>query len=132
VEIWFQRQKPLGDPRWIYQTTSQPLTGVPDIVVSSANRVPLLVDAKFRFASESHSDEVYKMLGYSGNFSDRIEPGRLQGALTFIGGSDYVTVLESQQGGRLVLIAVEHHRRSSTPMEAAFDTALGAWLLTAS
>ena len=42
VEVWFQRQKPLGQPRWQYESGSY-LTGIPDVVVSATGHPPLVV-----------------------------------------------------------------------------------------
>ena len=70
IRIWFQRQYPLPSGRWAY-VDGGPLVGIPDVVLTSDGRSPLIIDAKYRWVtSDTRSEETYKMLGYFENFHE--------------------------------------------------------------
>ena len=128
-EIWFQRQFPLGSPRWSYLSSTRDLTGIPDIAVTGSKKVPLVVDAKFRqVTTNTRSEETYKMLGYAENFRDSFELGGFQGTIVFIGTSSTQTVLVGPDDGRLTLIVVESSLRTRPVIETHFDGVIKAWL----
>ena len=69
LDVWFQRQYPMGSGVWSYEATGNKLRGIPDIVVTSTAHAPFVVDAKFRWiSSDSRPEETYKLLGYAENF----------------------------------------------------------------
>ena len=128
-EVWFQRQKPMGSPRWQY-VSGGPFTGIPDIVVTSNNRSPLVIDAKYRsMTTDTRSEESYKMLGYAENFREATTETGFAGLLLFPGPTTRSTELIGPDGGHLSLIAVEPI--SERPeAETALDAAFVAWLRT--
>jgi hypothetical protein len=127
AEIWFQRQKPLGDPRWRYKGGG-PLTGIPDIVVTVDYRSPLVVDAKYRtMTTDTRSEETYKILGYAENFRSTTPSVGFAGLLIFPGPTTRSTHLEGPTGGQLSVIAVEPLSERAEA-ESAIDAAIAAWL----
>jgi hypothetical protein len=128
IEVWFQRQLPMGTARWQYASSEKQLRGIPDIVISDGINVPLVVDAKFRKAkSESRSEETYKLLGYAENFRDAYGERGFQGILVFIGESSLETLLIGPYHGRLSLIVVDELIQMRE-IENYFDNAIRAWL----
>ena len=67
IEIWFQKQLPPSKSMWSYDTGDN-LRGIPDITVTFEDAY-LIVDAKNRMiATNTRSEETYKILGYLENF----------------------------------------------------------------
>jgi hypothetical protein len=105
-----------------------PLTGIPDIVVTSDERTPLLIDAKLRqMLTRTRAEETYKMLGYIENFRNGLAAGKFQGLLAFIGPST-ITTLAGPSNSRLVLIAVEQAPALREPSESHLDSEIKHWL----
>jgi hypothetical protein len=133
VDTWFQRQKPLGQPRWRYSSGAT-LSGIPDIVVTAPNCTdcaPLVIDAKYRsMETETRSEETYKMLGYAQNFREAFVTSGFSGLLMFPGSQSRSTRLVDQEDGTLTLVAVDPiaHRRDA---ESAIDGVVGGWLSSA-
>jgi hypothetical protein len=132
IEVWFQRQQPLSttrSPRWRYVTDNLPLRGIPDVVVQSAGRSPLIIDAKFRrVVTNTRAEETYKLLGYAENFRDSIGEGPFQGVLVFVGPATSETVLTGPHNGRISLIIVDDALRDREAIRACFDRAVAYWL----
>ncbi|MFL5962268.1 MAG: hypothetical protein ACJ757_05180 [Gaiellaceae bacterium] len=127
AEIWFQRQKPVGDPRWRY-LGGGPLTGIPDLVVTMEERSPLVVDAKYRsMRTDTRSEETYKMLGYAENFRETATATGFEGLLLFPGSKSRVTELTGPEDGHLSLVAVEPEAERAEA-EAALDGVIASWL----
>ncbi|HXS33954.1 MAG TPA: hypothetical protein VN758_09320 [Solirubrobacterales bacterium] len=102
ASVWFQRQKPMGRPSWSYDGGG-PLTGIPDIVVTTDDRPPFVIDAKLRWATSTRSEETYKMLGYAENFRASPASGFF-GALIFVGPETSGIDLSGPDNGRLALL----------------------------
>lgn len=132
IDLWFQRQQPIGSPQWFYADTGRPLAGIPDIVATNGRSSPLVVDAKFRFTTGStRPEETYKMLGYADNFRDQLE-NRLEGLLIFVGPAPLHRVLQSRSGGRLDLLSVESSPGpgSYARFRVPLDARILSWLKT--
>lgn len=128
IKVWFQRQRPLGAGLWRYAVSGNLLRGIPDIVITGENKVPLLIDAKFRKAnSESRPEETYKMLGYAENFRATYGGKGFHGLLAFIGDTSAETVLHGPGDGRLSLIFVQEGTRDNA-FQGYFDNSMRAWL----
>jgi hypothetical protein len=126
IQIWFQRQKPLGSGRWSYLGSS--LAGIPDIIATSRGKAPLVVDAKYRMmATDTRSEETYKMLGYAENFRSAYSEVGFRGLLLFPGTQSRATTLSGPNGGRLDLIAIEP-LQARPAAERALDKVVHAWL----
>jgi hypothetical protein len=107
VELWFQRQAPLGTPEWQYEQSERALRGIPDLIVTAPGHPPLVIDAKFRAGgTESRSEEIYKMLGYAENFRKALHDPDLHGALLFPGQTPSLSLLKSTKEGRLWVATV--------------------------
>jgi hypothetical protein len=129
IEVWFQRQLPMGDSRWYYNTSRKPLRGIPDIVISDGLNVPLVVDAKFRQASsDTRSEETYKLLGYAENFRNAYRDRGFQGVLVFVGDSSSESFLVGPNNGRLSLIVADK-RLEMREIHDYFDNSIRAWLI---
>lgn len=130
VNLWFQRQAPLGEPRWTYQEAHQPLTGIPDLVVSMNTHSLLLIDAKYREVTRStRPEETYKMLGYAENFRNRVTASGFQGMLIFVGDRDSITTLTEPGGGKLRLVVVNQTRTAGGSSAQLFDAVLQEWII---
>jgi len=110
VVIRFQKQEPLPIGRWSYRDGG-PLRGIPDISLASTEvGVPLIVDAKYRFAPQgesfTRSEETYKMLGYAENFCPSVSPSRFRSVLVFPTAESRHRILDGPQDGRLDLVGV--------------------------
>ena len=129
IAVWFQRQAPMGSPRWSYQADGSPLTGVADITLTDDRYVPLLIDAKLRLmATETRSEETYKMLGYAENFRKSFGSTGFQGILVFIGTANESTSLVGPNDSRLLQIVVDSELRSRAQLGQHFDSAIRQWL----
>jgi len=127
--IWFQSQRPLGTPRWHYDDTGRPLSGIPDIIVSTDGRAPLVADAKLRGARpQGRSEETYKMLGYHENFRDSAARAGFRGLLVFAGSGNSGRTLAGPYGGRLSLLVVDHALELKRDIQELFDSVIREWL----
>lgn len=107
INIWFQKQSPMGKPQWFYTENKKGLRGIPDIILTQVGADgPLIVDAKLRSYSRSKSEEVYKMLGYYENFRKSLGDHPFIGALLFVSDSHEVHELENDQGSRVSVLSV--------------------------
>jgi hypothetical protein len=101
IQVWFQRQHPIGKGRWRDVQEDSALRGIPDIVLTTEGRPPLIIDAKFRWTeTPRRSEEIYKLLGYGENFALT----QLHGALIFPGSVAGQVVYEKSAGGRLASV----------------------------
>lgn len=128
IQVWFQRQSPLGAPRWRYVHSGHSLAGIPDIVVTSSDHTPLLIDAKRRaMVTRTRAEETYKVLGYLENFRDILGTGRFQGLLAFVGHGT-TTTLTGPNHDRLVLVAIDEALASRGSTAQLFDSEIEHWL----
>lgn len=128
AEVWFQRQEPVGKPRWRYRTSGSDMVGIPDVVVRATDRAPLLIDAKARLMGDATKpEESYKMLGYLENFRDTFGAQPYHGVLMFYGPREVASVLEGPNSSRLTLL--NGATGSGKPsFEANIDGAIRSWL----
>lgn len=122
ASVWFQRQKPMGKPNWSYK--DGPLTGIPDIVVTTRGRPPLVIDAKLRWATGTRSEETYKMLGYAENFRESSGSGFF-GVLLFVGPQTTGIDLSGLDKGRLSLLT---HSGDVDPLTELLADRIAHWL----
>lgn len=132
VAVWFQRQVPMGAPRWRYGAdyaeSSDGLSGIPDVVVTRKGRPPYALDAKARVMdSRTRPEETYKMLGYFENFRDVYEDAAFHGALVFQGDRPEATEVSGPHGDHLMLLC------AATGVQGEFfrndlDRSLQRWL----
>jgi len=128
LEVWFQRQLPMGSGLWHYESSGDTLKGIPDIVITSKSNVPLVIDAKFRKVfSESRSEETYKLLGYAENFRDAYKDNGFHGVLIFIGDDCSEKVIVGPANGRLSIIVVAENMENNN-FNNYFDNSMKAWL----
>lgn len=122
IQVWFQRQHPMGKSRWRDAQTEDALRGIPDVVLTTEGRPPLLIDAKFRWTETARrSEEVYKLLGYGENFG----LPRLHGALIFPGSTTGQVVYEKPGGGRLASVVYDG---DDTSLLSSLTETVSAWL----
>jgi hypothetical protein len=132
VLTWFQRQLPIGSPRWRYESSGKGLRGMPDIVVSNPDRGSLIIDAKYRrMVTSTRSEETYKILGYAENFRDSRGKAPFAGILIFVDYED-VTSLRSPDGGRISLIGVRSDLADKFRFQGLLDREIGHWLAATS
>ncbi len=125
IEVWFQRQEPLGNARWRYVAGST-LVGVPDVVLSAHGSPPFLVDAKRRPERQvSQAEEIYKVLGYAENFQERFGSAAFRSVL-FFPGVEGQRLLERGDGARLTVLFIPESARERTT--AVLDAELRGWL----
>lgn len=126
VDLWFQRQEPMGAARWRYEG-GRALRGWPDIVVASTGRVPFVVDAKRRPGSEqSQSEEIYKVLGYAENFAEGFGGRAFRSALLFPGQVEPRALEREDDRARVAVLFFPDVGREQS--EAALDAEVRAWL----
>ena len=129
VKVWFQRQIPLGSPRWTYGHSGNGLAGIPDITLIGEGRSPLIIDAKFRLVTRpTRSEETYKMLGYAENFRATILPGTFNGILLFLSNDPLNTILTDPESGRLSLTGVDMGLSNLADFRSSLQYAIQAWL----
>lgn len=128
VAVWFQRQEPLGRPRWRHETSGAPLTGFPDVVVSADRRAPLVIDAKHRPGRrESQSEEIYKVLGYAENFRDGFGSAQFRAVLMFPG-DDPPRRLVRDDSAQLGVLFFTPSGQVRDGAASALDDEFRAWL----
>jgi len=128
LSIWFQRQKPMGSPRWQY-ASGRALTGIPDVLVHSTKRAPFIIDAKHKLiTTDTRSDETYKMLGYLENFRHMYNADSFHCALIMSGKYLINNNLYSDKGDVLTLIGVTEKMSDRSKIEEYLDSALASWL----
>ena len=124
IEVWFQRQLPLGKGRWAY-SDGAPLVGIPDITVVIGGR-PYLVDAKFKEAGiESRAEDIYKMLGYAENFRHAFGHG-FSGLLLFPGEMQSTRSLNGPDASKLILMTARS--KNNSDFRRALDEVVHSWL----
>jgi len=122
VQVWFQRQRPMGRRRWRDMQAREALRGIPDIVLTTEGRPPLIIDAKFRWTETARrSEEIYKLLGYGENFA----LARLHGALIFPGPVAGEVVYEKSDGGRLASVV---YNGDDDSLSTSLAEVVSAWL----
>ncbi len=131
VEVWFQRQEPLGIPRWRYEHSKQPLSGIPDIVASSSGIPPLIMDAKFRLLTgPTRSEETYKLLGYAENFRDPVRLPFLSGLLIFPSSSpdSSITTLATVDQGHISILGIGTQQADSSTDPEYLNDIIEQWI----
>lgn len=128
IELWFQRQDPLGDAYWKYEASGM-LRGIPDIVLThSRDCSPLLVDAKYRYAvGDTRSEETYKFLGYAENFRSAFSTGFF-GILCFVAENAGATTLLGPNDGETTLLRCNDHLEEMALYRTELDKAMMKWL----
>jgi hypothetical protein len=127
IHVWFQQQSPLGTPRWRYN--SGPLAGIPDVILTSENASPLIVDAKYRTTmTETRPEETYKMLGYAENFGLSVAPAAFHGLIILVGPEPIYNALSGPNDSRLSLVVVQENLNAREHMQAGVDSAIRQWL----
>lgn len=126
VDVFFQRQEPMGKARWMDEAR-KPLTGIIDVALARPGKAPLLIDAKFRFKvlTAGTSEEQYKMLGYAENFAHSQPSSGSFGLLVFP--SDVVDRKSYSRGGASRLTTLRTDLLSDR-FVALFDEELSMWL----
>ena len=126
IEVWFQRQLPLGTASWHYEAGGA-LHGIPDITLThSALGVPMIIDAKYRYAvSETRAEETYKLLGYAENFRAALHP--VWGMLCFVGPAVSDNSLRGPNGGRIVVLRCDGQLDNLASYGNALDDAIQKW-----
>jgi predicted component of viral defense system (DUF524 family) len=140
LEVWFQSQHPLKSPEWRYRDNDRPLTGIPDIIISSNNHSPLIIDAKFRevqtdlnenaVTMETRSEETYKMLGYAENFRRSFEIRGFHGIIILVGEHSTEKVMVGPDNGRISLFVI-NPTSNSRNNNGLWDRAVTEWLTLA-
>nr|WP_181716158.1 hypothetical protein [Cryobacterium sp.]QJS06291.1 hypothetical protein [Cryobacterium sp.] len=127
VDVYFQRQAPMGKGRWLDVSTQNALVGIIDVALSRPGTAPLLIDAKFRFKvlKASTSEEQYKMLGYAENFAHSQPSSGSFGLLVFP--SDIVDRKSYSRGEFSRLTTLRTDLRSDL-FAAYFDEEIKSWL----
>jgi len=129
VEVWFQRQRPLGQAVWSYAAGGKGFAGIPDIVLTRSGHRRMVIDAKLRMVTTAtRSEETYKMLGYVENFRPVLGKRGFEGLLVFLGDGAACTQLLGPQAGRLTLTVVDCNLAAREITEQHFDTAMSNWL----
>ena len=126
IEVWFQRQWPLGTGSWRYDGGSG-LRGIPDIILTHSLRaMPMVIDAKYRYAVEgTRAEETYKLLGYAENFRDRLEP--FWGLLCFVGMAVSDNSMSGPKDGRIVVLRCDEKLDDVASYDNALDHAIQKW-----
>ena len=130
IEVWFQRSLPSPLASWRYAHSGQSLRGSPDVTITSANRSPMLIDAKHRLAAtRTRSEETYKMLGYLENFRSALEKPSYSACLVFLSNDDLLTILEDSSGrGFVHLLGAHTTDGSSCSLHENLTKAIRLWL----
>jgi hypothetical protein len=129
ITVWFQRQRPLGTPRWRY--SGGPLTGIPDMILVSEGASPLVIDAKYKTTvTQTRSEETYKMLGYAENFGLSVAPTTYYGLILLVGPEPIFNSLSGPNEGRLALVVVPEDLKSMESTQVSLDAVVGHWLAT--
>ena len=126
IDVWFQRQLPLGTASWHYDS-GDALRGIPDITLThSAGGAPMIIDAKYRYAGgETRAEETYKILGYAENFRAALHP--VWGVLCFVGPAVSGNGLHGPQGGRIVVLRCDEQLHDLAGYGNALDDAIYMW-----
>lgn len=128
VELWFQRTLFSGERRWRYSGGGE-LYGIYDVVARREDRPPLIVDAKFRWATgETRPEETFKMLGYADNQRLAAHGVPFHGLLLFPGAGSSHRWLTADDGSRLDVIVWSLDAEPCVA-RAAVDAAVRAWLI---
>jgi hypothetical protein len=127
IDLYFQMQKPMGQGRWLNQSTQKSLRGMPDVVLAAPGSAPLLIDAKWRFRTMKQftSEEHYKMLGYAENFAHNQPNGSFSGLLVFPSDVLNAQTFVRVPGGRLTTMRTDF---LSPAFAASFDVEISEWL----
>lgn len=128
INIWFQKQAPMGKPQWYYTDSKRSLRGIPDIILTQVGlEIPLVIDAKLRSYNKSKSEEVYKMLGYYENFRKSFDDQPYIGALLFVSDIHEIHELENDQGCRVSVLSVPPTGLSD-PLIKSMGSVIENWL----
>ena len=127
--IWFQKALPAASARWQYLTTRRKLQGIPDITVMGADGRRLLIDAKRReVATQTRSEETYKMLGYLENFRSVFTTTPFWGVLCFLSQGGLYTEIVGEGGQKLFLVGAHDQNPAVCALAGRLDTVIAEWL----
>lgn len=129
IEIWFQKSLPTAHARWAYDTTGQPLRGIPDITVIGNGTHYLLVDAKNRTVKQrTRPEETYKILGYFENFCSLLDDAANWAILSFVSYNGFSQQLSSTGGHQLLLTSAHPMTSDECSFSSQIDSGLSAWI----
>lgn len=128
LSIWFQKQEPMGLPRWRYENGNA-FRGIPDVSIHSTKRAPFIIDAKHKLISQdTRPEETYKMLGYLENFRARYTTDTFHCALLISSKVLRYNKLYSDRDDEVTLIGVTEKMSDRNKIEEYLDKALVSWL----